>query len=367
MKVVIIGGHLSPAFSVIEELLDTEILFIGRKYALEGDEAFSLEYQFCQEYNIPFKEISTGRIQRKLTKHTLSSVLKIPGGFLQALKILKDFKPDVVVGFGSYVQIPILTAAYMLKIPIVIHEQTLEAGLSNRISAKIAKKICISWESSRDYFPKGKTILTGNPVRKEIIKIREILKESKKKPFPVVFVTGGSLGSHKINCLIEKSIGKLVEFCRVIHQTGDAREFNDYELLEGGKKSLSLAHKDRYLLHKFLNSEEIAVILKEADLVVSRSGINTVTELIYLGKPAFLMPLPFAQRNEQYKNAEFLKELGLAEIGLEKLDSDDFTDSIRLMLKNLTKYSGKSNLKDIELIKNSSKNLAKIIWESAKK
>jgi len=156
MKIVIIGGHLAPALSVMEALpKNTKILFIGRKYALEGDSALSLEYKVVTDLNIPFVGLNTGRLQRKVTKYTFLSLLKFPFGIIKSFLILIRFRPDVVMGFGGYVSIPVIVCAFILRIPVVIHEQTMEAGLANRIVSLFAKKICISWNTSRKYFPKG--------------------------------------------------------------------------------------------------------------------------------------------------------------------------------------------------------------------
>src|SRR3989339_499065 len=149
MKIIIIGGHLAPALSVLEALpKNTQVLFVGRKYALEGDNALSLEYNTITSLNIPFVGLNTGRLQRKITRFTLFSLLKLPFGIIKSFLILIDFKPDVVVGFGGYVSIPVTFCAFVLRIPVVIHEQTMEAGLTNRLVSRFAKKICISWDSS---------------------------------------------------------------------------------------------------------------------------------------------------------------------------------------------------------------------------
>ncbi|MEK7451076.1 MAG: glycosyltransferase, partial [Patescibacteria group bacterium] len=164
MRVIIIGGHLSPALSIIEKLPKTDkVLFIGRKYVFEGDQALSLEYKTIQSLKIPFVNLITGRLQRKFTKHTIPSLLKLPYGFMRSILALIKFQPDVVLSFGGYLSFPVVLSAFLLRIPIVIHEQTLEAGLANKILSVFAKKICISWETSRKFFPKGKIVLTGNP------------------------------------------------------------------------------------------------------------------------------------------------------------------------------------------------------------
>ena len=167
MKLIIVGGHLSPALAVIEALQkDVNVLFIGRKYVFEGSKTLSLEFRTITKRKIPFVSISTGRWQRKFTRFTIPSLLKFPFGILQSFLILKKFKPDVVLSFGGYLSLPVGIAAFILRIPIVIHEQTLEAGIANKVLSIFAKTVCISWETSRKYFPKSKVILTGNPMRK---------------------------------------------------------------------------------------------------------------------------------------------------------------------------------------------------------
>src|SRR5690606_18186799 len=174
------------------ELKNNDILYIGRKYALEGDKAVSLEYQTITSMNISFQEIKTGRLQRSFTKYTFPSLAKIPVGFAQAIYILNNFKPDVVVGFGGYVSVPVIMAADFLKIPTIIHEQTLEAGAANKFLGKIVDKVCISFEQSAKYFPKDKIVLTGNPIRKSISKPSK--KYTLPSGFPILYITGGKIG-----------------------------------------------------------------------------------------------------------------------------------------------------------------------------
>lgn len=316
MKLVIIGGHLAPALAVIESLPnDTEILFIGRKHAFEGDKALSLEYQTITARGIPFRSIKTGRLQRKFTIHTLPSLGKLPYGIVQSYNILAEFRPDAVVCFGGYVQIPVALAASFLKIPIIVHEQTLKAGVANRLIAHLATKICISWEESRKFFPKAKTVLTGNPLRKEFFEtVKSLPKKNKKEHRQHIFVTGGSAGSHALNVLIEGCLAQLLERWYVIHQTGDAKQFQDFDRLQKLKKTLPKALQERYNLVKFVPPQEIVNTLLNADVVVSRSGMNTTTELLYLGKPCLLIPLPYGQTNEQLDNALLLQKMGLGKV-----------------------------------------------------
>jgi UDP-N-acetylglucosamine--N-acetylmuramyl-(pentapeptide) pyrophosphoryl-undecaprenol N-acetylglucosamine transferase len=210
MKVVVIGGHLSPALAVIEELKGEEVYFIGRKHALEGDSALSLEYQTISKMGLPFFEIKTGRLQRKLSRHTVLSLSKFPFGLYKTIKILKTINPDVIIGFGGYVQVPVVIAARFLRIPVVLHEQTLEAGFANKLLASLATKICISFESSREFFPKNKSVLTGLPLKRAIIEAKTNTTPKAAK-LPKLYITGGSLGSHRINDLVYKNLAVLLQ------------------------------------------------------------------------------------------------------------------------------------------------------------
>jgi len=342
MKILITGGHLSPALSVIEKLKGEDVLYVGRKHALEGDKAFSLEYQTIKSLGIPFFSITTGRLQRKFTRHTIPSILKFPLGFSQSFFILKRFKPDIVLGFGGYVSWPIIVMSSFLKIPVVIHEQTLEAGMTNKLAARFAAKICISFESSKRFFPIKRVVLTGNPLRKEIIEISKIQKQENQPT--VIYITGGSLGSHFINNLVKGTIKKLVNDFQIIHQTGDSRKYSDFDSLLKVKNELGENSKN-YIVKKFLTPLESAESLQKADLVVARAGINTVVELLFLKKPALLIPLPFAQNNEQLKNARFFKAQGLGEIlEQEKITDEVFLNTLEKMHKNVNSYKEKGNL-----------------------
>ncbi len=363
MKVLIIGGHLSPALSVIDGLKGWDIYYVGRKHAMEGDDALSLEYQTIKNLNIPFFEIKTGRLQRAFTRHTLTSLAKTPIGFLQAINILKKIKPDVVLGFGGYVSVPLVIASFILKIPAVLHEQTFEAGLANKMLSFFAKKICISFESSQEFFPKGKTVLTGLPLKKEVLRVKE--EERQENKVPILFITGGSQGSHIINGLILESLGKLLDTFKIIHQTGASSEFNDFENLESLKNILPKDKALRYLPKKFLDPKESANIMQSADIVVSRSGINTVCELIYLEKPSLLIPLSFAQRNEQLKNAKYIESLGLAKIYEQNsLTAQTFISGLNEMIRNIKSF--KLNRKN-PIDKDSSQRIIEVLRDVASK
>lgn len=345
MKVLIAvggGGHFSPALATIEEMpKNWDVLLVGRKYAFEGDSALSLEFQTAQRLNLAFEPLTTGRLQRKFSKQSLLSLAKVPVGFAQALMILRRYKPDVVLSYGGYVAVPIVLAAAALRIPVVLHEQTLHAGLANKVSAKVASTICLSWQESERYFPAGKTVLTGNPLRKEFLKLgnRDQGIGTRNKEFPLLYITGGSGGAHGINALIAGCLEKLLEKYTVIHQTGDSQVYSDYSHLEEQKAQLSKELQKRYMLKKFIDPENVVKIVSEADLIIARSGINTVTELLYLGKPSLFIPLPYGQHNEQAANAEFVKRLGLGDsVNQFTTTPEALFEKIALMIENRDDY-----------------------------
>ncbi len=342
MKVCLVGGHLGPALALLDSIpSDWRVVFIGRKHVFEGDGGLSLEYQTVTKKNIPFYSLTSGRLQRKVTGRTIASLPKIPLGYMQALHILRTQKPDIVVGFGGYLSLAACLAAKTLGIPVFIHEQTLRAGLANRIVGKFAKKICISWETSRRYFPAHKTILTGNLLRKAVVdSVLLFKKPNTAAKNPSLYITGGSSGAHAVNLLVEKTLGKLLETYSIVHQTGDALEFGDYQRLLKKKESLPNERKKRYTIQKFTDPSDIGATYRDADLVISRSGANTMTELLVMKKPCLLIPLPHGQRGEQIENAVFLKEKGLATVlHQEYATSESFISSIDDMVRHLANFT----------------------------
>lgn len=364
MKIVLTGGHFSPALCVIESLpKDIEAFFIGRKNSFEGDKSPTLEYQTIASTSVPFIDIPSARLQRKFTAYTISSLLKLPYGFGKAMKTLRKIKPDVVLGFGGYVSLPVAFAAYFLNIPVVIHEQTLGVGTSNKIISRWARMICISWESSKDFFPGKNVILTGNPVRKEIINAANTVTADKQ----TIYITGGSSGSHFINSLVEGCLGKLLEKYNVVHQTGDSKKFNDFERLSEHKKSLPEQLARKYRVEKFISSKEAGAVLQKATIVVGRAGMNTVTELMFLEKPCLLIPLPISAKGEQLQNAAFIKEKGLAQV-LEQNEAtpEVFFSKIKYMMENIDKYKLNSEASNL-IEKKAAEHIISVVEDVAQK
>jgi len=310
-KILITGGHVTPALAVIAELKHSawEIVYVGRMHALEGDESESVEYQLISAAGVKFIPITTGRLQRRITLNGLVSLFKIPVGFLTALAILSREKPDLLLSFGGYVALPMAIAAGIFNIPIITHEQTRAPGLTNRIIARLARFVCLGWPDLNHTIPAAKIVITGNPVRPAVFNVQKKLDAVCDKP--VLYITGGSLGSHSINELFMGILPELTRDFTVIHQCGRS-EFNDLQKLARIRELLPIAQKKRYLPLEFINDEHIGWVYKTADILVSRAGANTLTEIIALQKPTLFIPLPWSGANEQEKNAQFLVERGAA-------------------------------------------------------
>lgn len=364
MKILLTGAHFTPAVAVIEELKkyrDIKIVYVGRKTTLEGDSTKSQESIILPTLGVKFISIISGRLQRTFTLYTLPSLLKIPIGFIQAPFIILKEKPDVVLSFGGYVAVPIVIMGWLFSIPIIVHEQTLVSGLANKISRLFADKIALTFDEKIK--SNKKTILTGNPIRKEILdnnfkyvrqivssQYLEVLKFSRKNRLPVILITGGNQGSHILNLVVEECLDDLLKMTCIIHTTGD-NKFHDFERLE--KKQLS-----NYLVRKWIG-EEWGFVLSKVDLVVSRAGINTLLELAYLGKPALVIPLPYLYQDEQNRNANFFANLGLVKILQQnKLTAKNLLENIKLMLGDLNSLKNKAKKSKDIIIPDAAKRLA---------
>ena len=351
MKILITGAHFTPAVATIEELkkiTDVDIVYVGRKKTLEGDETSSVESKVLPQLGVKFIPITTGRLQRLLTIYTLFSLLKIPIGFIQALIIILSERPDVILSFGGYVAIPIVIIGWLFSIPIIIHEQTLISGLANKISFLFADKIALSFKQDK-YFKKS-TVLTGNPIRRQILEGVNLAHPGGVLDPPVLLIMGGNQGSHVMNIAVEGILDKLINIAFVYHITGDSK-FHDFERLEKRQSN-------HYLVKKWVG-KEWGEILSKADLVISRAGINTLTELAYLGKPALVIPIPYLYSDEQNKNARFFESLGLVQIlPQSKLSGNTLLKNIRAMLSNLNYLKDKAKKSKEVVIPDAARRLA---------
>lgn len=345
MKILLTGGHLGPALGLIEVLQKNhELIFVGRKYSLSHEKVQSLEFKEISKKNLRFYHLEAGRLTRIVSIRSFLNFLRFPLGFFQAFKILISQKPDIILSLGGYIGFPISLAGALLGIPLYIHEQTIHPGLANRISGYFAKRIFVTFKETSGFFKHSKVLLTGNPVRKNILKIIDrpfILKRDR----PVIYITGGSLGSHSINLIIEKILSQLMDKYTLIHQTGNVKEYNDFTRIKNLKDSLPPRLKDHYIVREHFLDNDLGYIFSISDLVIGRSGANTLFELIAWEKPSILIPLPWSSQAEQFKHARLMKQSGVAEIFEQHDNPQNLLALIEKVLREKDSYE--SNFKNL--------------------
>lgn len=302
MKVLLVGGgtggSVSPLLAVAKNLRfkkpEVEFMWLGSKSGPEKKMVTSAD--------IDFKWILAGKLRRYFSWRNFIDPFFIIVGFFQSFFILKEWRPQVVVSAGSFIAVPTSIAAWILRIPVLIHQQDLRPGLTNKILSWVSKRITITFPESQKYFPKNKTVVTGNPIRGEILMgDRDRGKElfNLQEGLSTILIVGGGTGALKINQMVVGALPELLNFCQVIHITG------------AGKKLPPLAIKEKEELYhpfEFIMSE-MPDALAVADIVITRAGLGFLTELAALGKPTIIIPIP---KSHQEDNARYFCERGAA-------------------------------------------------------
>ena len=308
MKIVLsgggTGGHIYPALALAREIKklnpEASFLYIGTEKGLESD--------LVRREGIPFKAIEITGFKRSLSFENAKTIMRFLTGVSKSKKLLKEFKPDVVIGTGGYVCGPVVYAASRLKIPTIIHEQNSVPGLTNKFLSRYVSKVAISFEESAQFFPKEKVILTGNPRGSEVVShigSRAIDALGIDSTKPVVLIFGGSRGAKAINEAVLKNIEALKDKpYQVIYITGEVH-------YQSVKDELDLVGTPPNIIVKpFIHN--MPEILPAVDLVVSRAGATTIAELTALGIASILIPSPYVTNNHQEKNAQALVDDGAA-------------------------------------------------------
>lgn len=294
------GGHLYPGIALAKALKkhddDMDITFIGVRQGIESKilpmEGFSL------------KTIHSGGLLGKKGFNRLLSWIKIPAGVLQSLALLTRQRPGLVVGFGGYVAGPLVLSAWILRIPILIHEQNVIPGITNKWLGAIADKIAVSFAESKKYFPANKSVETGNPVREEFSGPREEPAPSDKFN---ILALGGSQGAHSINRVMVEALdflSPMKDRLHITHQTGAT----DCKRVKSQYAEKNISADVRPFIH------DMAEQYRRASLIVSRAGASTLAEITACGKTAVLIPYPYATHNHQEHNARILEEAGAGEM-----------------------------------------------------
>ena len=334
------AGHVTPNVALIPELKKRgyKVYYIGSK---DGPER-----EMMRELKVPYYAVKTGKFWRYITWHNLTAPFRVLRGYNMAKLAFDIIKPDVVFSKGGFVAVPVVTAAQKLGIPTIIHESDMTPGLANKICMRKAKKVCCNFPETVDTFPKGKALVTGTPIRKELYsgdrqKGLEFTGLSGKKP--VLLAMGGSQGAGAVNDAIRGSLDELLETFDIVHLCGE------------GKLDEAYAGREGYVQYEYI-SAELPDLFALCDMVVSRAGANAIFELLSLKKPALLIPLGLNQsRGDQILNAESFKKQGFVEVLDETtMTRQEFTDTVEKMYKNretyianMNKYTGMNSIKVI--------------------
>lgn len=324
------GGHTVTAIAVIDALkeeysgIESRILYVGGKKGMEGEKnAISVEERMVKDAGLDFLGIRSGKLQRRFAFSTLIGVSGVIGGFIDAFSLFSKRDVSLVFSTGGYVTVPVCIAAWLKKVPVVIHEQTTRVGLSNRITSRLARKVLIGYPGAEKFLPSQKTVFTGNTVRKALVNpsvwpkgLRVKLRSFKKKSdqFPVVLIAGGGQGSHVLNSTVLIALKSLASHFHVIIITGDNQVQRDYEKLVSDCRKLSPEHQKRVLVTKFASAEELGAYYDVTDVFVGRGGALFTYEVGALSIPSVLIPIPWVTHNEQYHNAKVIEDIGLAHI-----------------------------------------------------
>ena len=329
------AGHVTPNIAMIPALKEKgfKISYIG---SYDG-----IEKKLIEELGIPYYGISSGKLRRYFDVKNFSDPFKVLKGYQEAKKLLKTLKPDVVFSKGGFVTVPVVLAAKRRKIPAIIHESDMTPGLANKLCIPSAVKVCCNFPETVDKLPADKAVLTGTPIR------QELMSGDRKKALaftglsgdkPVLMIIGGSLGSVAVNTAVRQILPDLLKDFEVIHLCGK------------GKLDSSLNGTKGYVQYEYIKNE-LSDLFALADLVISRAGANAICEISALKKPNLLIPLSAnASRGDQILNAHSFERLGYSKV----LEEEELTDesllaSIQDLYKNRQSYidaMGQSNQMD---------------------
>ncbi|MFH1457225.1 MAG: undecaprenyldiphospho-muramoylpentapeptide beta-N-acetylglucosaminyltransferase [Patescibacteria group bacterium] len=327
MKIIYTGGgtmgSVSPLIAIHQKLNNKnnnlKSLWLGTKNGPEKE--------IIIKENIKFKSIVAGKFRRYFDFNNIIDLFKILIAIWQAFFILIFFKPNIVLSAGGFVSVPVVWVAFILGIPVLIHQQDIRPGLANKLMAPCAKKITVALDVSLKNFPKNKTVLAGNPVRQTADSRPQVTEFSFNNNLPILLVMGGGTGASAINNLVWESADELIKFCDIIHITGK-------------NKNNKIINSNNYKAFEFLKNEMFDV-LKLADIVVSRAGLSSLTELAYFKKACILIPIPCTHQED---NAEyFVDKKACMYLKQQETDKNKFIQAVQDLLNSENKKKELSN------------------------
>lgn len=307
------AGHVTPNIALFPRLKEMgyDIHYIG---SYEG-----IEKKLIEDFHIPYYGIATGKLRRYFDPKNFSDPFRVLKGYVEAKKTLKTLKPDIVFSKGGFVSVPVVRAAASLKIPCIIHESDMTPGLANNLCIPVATKVCCNFPETLQNLPAEKAILTGSPIREELLhgskeKGLEMCKFNTGKP--VIMVIGGSLGAAGVNKLVREALPQLLEDFQIVHICGKEKIDN------------LLLNKEGYKQFEYVK-EDLKDLFAMADIVISRAGANAICELLALRKPSLLIPLPASSsRGDQILNAKSFESQGFAMVA-----DEDYLTAVTLTEK----------------------------------
>ncbi|HOZ56420.1 MAG: UDP-N-acetylglucosamine--N-acetylmuramyl-(pentapeptide) pyrophosphoryl-undecaprenol N-acetylglucosamine transferase [Parcubacteria group bacterium ADurb.Bin316] len=341
------GGSVAPLLAIFEELKNDpsfEFVWIGTKDGLEKE--------MIGNKNIKYYAICAGKLRRYWSYQNVIDIFNIFLAFWQSLFIILKENSCIIISAGSFVSVPLAWAGWFCRIPILIHQQDVLPGLANKLMALIAKKITTTFEKSlHDYGKKAEWI--GNPIRRELIenkvgKAEAYQKLGLKSDWPTLLVLGGGTGAMAINKLIENNLKELLKFCQIIHITGKG-------------KLIINTDNSNYHSFEFLDTFGLIKVFAAADIVISRCGMNVLTELSYLGKPTILIPIP---NSHQEANAKIFADNNAAIVlDQNKLSDRYLVDNVKELINNKRKQTELGDNIQKVIKKEANQELVKIVKE----
>ena len=323
------AGHVTPNIALLPKLkeLGYDVHYIGSYNEIEKT--------LIEACGIPYYGISSGKLRRYFDLKNFSDPFKVLKGFSEASKLLKKLKPDVVFSKGGFVSVPVVIAAKQHRIPVIIHESDMTPGLANKLSIPSASKVCCNFPETMEHLPKGKAVLSGSPIRQELLtgsrqKALQFTGLSGTKP--VLLIIGGSLGSVVVNEAVRSVLPKLLKKFEIIHLCGK------------GKLDQTLTAMNGYVQYEYI-SDELKDLFALSDIVISRAGANSICEFLALRKPALLIPLSAAaSRGDQILNAHSFEKQGFsAVLEEEQLNGESLLQALDNLWENRDSYISAMN------------------------
>jgi UDP-N-acetylglucosamine--N-acetylmuramyl-(pentapeptide) pyrophosphoryl-undecaprenol N-acetylglucosamine transferase len=353
------GGHIFPAIAIANALkkleAGIEILFVGAQGKMEMEKVPKAGYKIIG--------LNIAGLNRSNMLKNLGFPFKLIGSLLKSMSIIREFKPQVVVGVGGFASGPVMYAASTKGIPTVIQEQNSYAGITNKLLGKKAKKVCVAYDNMDKFFPAANIIRTGNPVRQDILNLEGKRAEGHKifnfdPSKKTLLVIGGSLGARSINLAIKSHIEDFKKAdVQVVWQTGKL-------FIEEAKKAVAEANADNMFVSDFIYTMDQAYAV--ADVVISRAGASSISELCIVGKPAVLVPFPFAAEDHQTKNAQALVDNDAAILVADnKANEEACEHALRLLSDDAEREKLSTNIQKLAL-PNADEEIAKEILKIAK-